>query len=40
MGLCPPMVEEALQTDEFQCDMRYALEKHKRDHAKEPMNLD
>ena len=37
---CPPKVQEALQTDAFQFEIRYLLEKHKRDHATEPMNLD
>ena len=40
MGPCPPKVEEALQTDEFQFEIRYLLEKHKLDHATEKMNLD
>ena len=40
IGPCPPKVEEALQTDEFQFDIRYLLEKHKLDHATEKMNLD
>ena len=39
-GPCPPKGEEALQTDEFQFDIRYLLEKHKLDHATEKMNLD
>ena len=33
---CPANVEEALQTAEFQLDIRYVLEKHKRDYATEP----
>ena len=32
---CPANVEEALQTAEFQLDIRYLLEKHKRDYATE-----
>ena len=40
MGPRPPKVEEALQTDEFQFEVRYLLEKHKLDHATEKMNLD
>ena len=39
MGPCPPQVEEALQTDGFQFEIRYVLEKHKLDHATENMNL-
>ena len=33
---CPANVEEALQTIEFQLDIRYLLEKHKWDYATEP----
>ena len=38
IGPCPPRVEEALQTEEFQIEIRYLLEKHIGDYATEPMD--
>ena len=32
IGPCPPTVAEALQTDEFQNEIRYLLEQHKKDY--------
>ena len=33
IGPCPQSVEEALQKEEFQAEIRYLLETHKRYHA-------
>ena len=40
MGPCPPKVDEALQTNAFQFEIRYLLEKHKLDYPTEAMALD
>ena len=40
IGPCPPRVEEALQTEEFQFEIRYLLEKHIGDYDTEPMDVD
>ena len=43
VGPCPPTIAEALQTDEFQIEIRYLLAQHKKDYGisgTQPMNLD
>ena len=40
IGSCPEQVKEALQTQEFQTDIRNILEQHVADWATEQMELD